>query len=86
MIIVDHAVRVVLIEEPGLLLIDIKPGRADLSCAQPLDKILSADELSASGIDNHHSRLHHVYSILIYHMQRLMGQRTVERDDVALGI
>ena len=85
-VVAHDAVRGILVEVGGLLLVDIETGRTDAPLLQPLDERLGMDELSAARVEQHNPRLHAGNRVGVNHVARLLGQRAVERDDIRAAV
>ena len=86
LVIVQHLVRTVLVEELLFLLIHVEGSRTDFMGAQTRDKVLRTDQFAAARIDDHHPVLHLLDGPQTDQELRIVRQRTVQRDDVRIGI
>ena len=85
-VVVHDAVGSVLVEVPGLLLVYVQSGGADLLLFQSVDQRLGMDQLTAARVDEDHARFHARNGRVADHVARPVGQRTVERNDVRTGV
>ena len=81
-VVVHDTVRGVLVEVPGLLLVNVQSGSSDLLLLQSVDQRLGVDQLAAARVDEDHARFHVRNGHVADHVARLVGQRAVERNDV----
>ena len=82
-VVVDDVVGVVVEEDVGFLLVDVQAGRAYLALLDTLYKRLSVDQGASGRVYEYNTLLHAGDCFGIDHVAVLVGQRTVERDDVA---
>src|SRR5690606_37042498 len=84
-VVLNHGAGEVLVEEIGLLLVDVEPEGADPATLQRLDHRARVDQPSPARVDEDHARLHPLQSRLIDQVMCGGGEGEMERNDVGRG-
>ena len=81
-VVIQNAVRGILVEVGRLLFVDVQPRGADPLLLQTVDQRLGMDQLPAARVDEHDTRLHLRDGHVADHVARRIGQRAVQRNNV----
>ena len=83
LVILQDVLGEILEEKFGLLLINVQTSRADSARFDALDQGVCFDQGTARGVDQNYAVSHHCNRLSVDHVCGFLGERTVERDDVA---
>ena len=84
-IVANDGAREVFEEQIGLFFVNIDPERTQLPRFERPNNGLRVDNPAATGVDQHHARLHAGDRLIVDQVMGLRHERTVQRDDVRFG-
>ena len=83
-IVIENVTRIVFEEEIGFFLVNVKASGSHVAGFDSREECLGIDQRSARGVDKHHTATAKRQRFFIYHMVGLIGQGTVQRDNITL--